>query len=58
MAYDEENTELIKDKYNEVDHIHDQLLLKLTLFRSKLVNEKAVEYLMQGVGRRIKILTK
>lgn len=58
MAYDEENTKLITEKYDEVDHMHNQLLLKLSSFRSKLANEKAAEYLMQGVGRRLKIITK
>ena len=58
MAYDEENAKLITEKYDEVDHMHDQLILKLSLFRSKLANEKAAEYLMQGVGRRLKIITK
>lgn len=58
MIYDEESTKLIKDKYNEVDNIHDQLILQLTRLRSKLAKEKAAEYLMQGVGRRLKILIK
>ena len=58
MTYDEKNTKLITEKYDEVDHIHDRLMFKLSLFRSKLKNKKAAEYLMQGVGRRLKILTK
>jgi hypothetical protein len=58
MIYDEESTRLIKDKYNEIDKIHDQLVLQLQLFRSKLTKERTAEYLMQGVGRRLKILIK
>jgi len=58
MAYDEENTKLITEKYDEVDHMHNQLILRLSSFRSKPANEKAAEYLMQGAGRRLNILTK
>ena len=58
MYYDKENIKKIKAKYSEVDHIYMQLMLKLSHMRSDLKSEKACEYLMQGVGRRLNILTR
>jgi len=58
MSYDKENVKKIKEKYNEIDHISKQLMQRLLSLRLKLTNEKAFEYLMQGVGRRLNILTK
>lgn len=58
MAYDEENTILIKEKYDEIDHMYSELMHTLLSFRSKLTNKKASEYLMQGVSRRLNILTR
>lgn len=58
MSYDKENIKKIKAKYSEVDHIYMQLMLKLSHVRSNLTSEKACEYLMHGVGRRLSILTK
>lgn len=48
MVYDEENVIKIKEKYAGIHHIYEQLMLKLLHLRSKLTNEKACEYLMQG----------
>ena len=58
MAYDEENIKKIKEGYAEIDNIHRELMLKLSHLRLKLTNENACEYLMQGVCRRLNILTK
>lgn len=58
MSYSEENIKKIKEKYADVDYIYRQLMLKLSRVHSKLTNEKAREYLMQGVGRRLTIFTK
>lgn len=58
MSYDEENIKKIKEKHAELDHIYKQLMLKLSYMRSNLTSKKACEYLMQGVGRRLNILTK
>ena len=58
MAYSEENIKEIKKKYADVVNIHMQLMLKLSRFQSRLTNEKAREYLMQGVGRRLNVFSK
>ena len=58
MSYGEKNIIEIKKQYDDIGHIHRQLILKLSCLRSKLTNEKACEYLVQGVGRRLNILTK
>lgn len=58
MAYDEKNTKLLTERYEEVFHTFDQLMLKLSYSRNKLSNERASEYLMQGVGRRLSVLSK
>lgn len=58
MAYDRENTRLILEKYDEVDHMHGELMSKLLSVGLKLTNEKASEYLMQGVSRRLNILAR
>jgi hypothetical protein len=58
MAYDEENIKKIKEKFAEIDHVYTRLVLKLSQLRLKLKNEEACEYLVQGVGRRLNILTR
>ena len=58
MVYDEENIKKIKEKYAEIDHVYTRLVLNLSHLRLKLTNEKACEYLVQGVGRRLNILTR
>ena len=58
MFYNEEDIIKIKEKYADIHHIYEELMLKLLHLRSKLTKEKAREYLMQGVGRRLNVLTK
>jgi hypothetical protein len=58
MVYSEDNLKKINEKYGEINHIHNRLLLQLMSFQQALKNEKAREYLMQGVGRRLKTLTR
>jgi len=58
MAYLEEALAKINGKYRKLEFSHDELLLKLMSFQQRLKNEKAKEYLMQGVGRRLKILAR
>ncbi len=57
MAYTEDNLKEINEKYAEINHIHNKLLRQLMSFQQRLKNEKAREYLKQGVGRRLKTLT-
>ena len=58
MTYSTETLVEIYEKYREINNTHDKLLLRLTSFQRTLTNEKAREYLMQGVGRRLKTLTR
>lgn len=58
MPYSEENLEKINDKFGEVNHVHDQLVSQLLSFQHTLENERAREYLLQGVGRRLETLTR
>lgn len=58
MIYGEENVKNIKEDYAEIDHIYTRLMLKLSDLRLKLTNERAREYLVQGVCRRLNILTR
>jgi len=58
MVYSEIQIEEINDKYQEVNRTDDKLLLRFMTFQQKLKNEKAREYLIQGVGRRVKTLTR
>ena len=58
MAYDERSLQEISEKYAELHEVHDRLMLRLMTLRSKLTNDKAKDYLMQGVGRRLGILTR
>jgi hypothetical protein len=58
MAYAEDSLKEINEKYSDINHIHKKLLLHLISFQQRLKNEKAREHLMQGVGRRLKTLTR
>lgn len=59
MTYDDPSLRKIREKYQDIRRVHDQLVLrKLKPLQSKLKNDKAKEYLLQGVGRRLKILTR
>lgn len=58
MVYDEENIKKIKEKYADIDQVYARLVLKLSHLHSILRSKKACEYLMQGVGRRLNILTR
>jgi hypothetical protein len=58
MAYSDETLVQLAEKYQEVSQSHKNLLLDLMFFRQKLGKEKSKEYLMQGVGRRLDILTR
>jgi hypothetical protein len=58
MRYDEQALESISEKYSEVSRIHDQLMLRLFFAESRLHDGKAKAYLLQGVARRLKSLTR
>ena len=58
MTYSTENLVEIYEKYREINNTHDKLLLGLMSFQQTLKNEKARKYLMRGVGRRLKTLTR
>ena len=54
----EKNLAEINKKYLKINHTYDNLLLRLMFFQQTLKKEKAHEYLMQGVGRRLKTLAR
>lgn len=58
MTYSLENLAEINKKYLKINHTYDNLLLRLMFFQQTLKKEKAHEYLMQGVGRRLKTLAR
>jgi len=58
MVYAEDSLKEINQKYGEINDIRDKLLLQLMFFEQRLQNERAREYLMQGVARRLKTLTR
>ncbi len=56
MVYSQESLDEIKVKYNEIHLLYREQVLNLAIFQNKLNNEKACEYLMHGVVRRLDIL--
>ena len=58
MPCDERSLKEIREKYQDIGRIHDQLMLRLMSLLSRLKNDKAKEYLMQGAGRRLNIVTR
>lgn len=56
MAYSEEGLVKIEEKYEELGATYNNLNNELMNFCQRLEKENAKEYLMQGVGRRLKIL--
>lgn len=58
MSYDERSLKEITAKYENIITTYSQLLRQLGSLLSKLTNEKAREYLMQGAGRRLNTVTR
>lgn len=58
MPYDKCSLKEITTKYQDTSRIHAQLMLRLMSLLSKLKNDKSKEYLMQGAGRRLNILSR
>jgi hypothetical protein len=58
MTYDERALKEITEKYQDKGRVHDKLILQLRSLFSKLTNTKAKEYLIQGAGRRLNVLTR
>lgn len=58
MAYSDKSLAEIDEKYRKLNYTYSNLLLGLMSFQQRLKNEKAKEYLMQGVGRRLKTLAR
>ena len=58
MTYSKEHLDEINQKYKDINQPYNNLLLTLYDFQPQLENKKAVEYLMQGAGRRIKTLNR
>lgn len=56
MLYDESSANDIMEKYSQLYQHRRKLLLQLMSLAPSLKNQKANEYLMQGVGRRLDIL--
>lgn len=58
MRYEEQALKDIAEKYAKVGRIHEQLALRLSSMASNLRDARAKEHLIQGVGRRLSILTR
>ena len=58
MQYDPQSLNDITKKYQDTDIIHNQLIVRLQTLTSSLTVIQAKEYLLQGAGRRLKILTR
>jgi hypothetical protein len=58
MPYDERSLKEITAKYQNTGRTRDRLMLRLMSLLAKLTNVKAKEYLMQGAGRRLNIVTR
>ena len=58
MVYSNESLEEIKRKYAEVSIKSEKLVFKLLSLHERLRNAQARKYLMQGAGRRVRILTR
>jgi len=58
MVYDNTGILKTKKKYAEIKNNYKILIHKLSELNTKLKNNKAQEYLMHGVGRRIVILSR
>jgi hypothetical protein len=58
MSYKKEDIVKIKTQYNNTKKVCQSLLINLARLNLKLKNKKSSEYLMHGVGRRLRILTR
>jgi hypothetical protein len=58
MVYDNAGILKTNAKYAEIKDNYKYLILKLSVLNNKLKSNKAQEYLMQGAGRRIVILSR
>jgi hypothetical protein len=56
MVYNKAAILKIQRKYNEIKDSYKDIMIALSDLNAKLNRKKAQEYLMQGAGRRIKIL--
>ena len=54
--YSERNLRKLDNEYHLVDRTYDDTLLKLAYLAATLTNEDAKEYVLQGAGRRLRIL--
>lgn len=58
MFYGKDHISQLQDKFDKIDNIYARLVEKLAFLQSELKNGKAQEYLLQGVGRRLSVLTR
>ncbi len=58
MAYSQEQIKAVNKQYHKVNVDHHELTLNLMSFHNKLKNNKAREYVSQGVARRLKTIIK
>jgi len=58
MIYSDKNIKDIRRFISKLDDTYMALFVAITDLRTKLKNEDAIEHLMQGVARRLKILTR
>lgn len=56
MVYAQDSVDDISEKYHQLNLMHTNLILKLGTFQQNLKDEKAREYILHGVGRRLKTL--
>jgi len=58
MFYGKNHILQLQDKFDKTDKIYARLVQKLAALQLELKNVKAREYLLQGVGRRLSVLTR
>ncbi len=58
MIYNEDSLNEITKEYDRIPQINNQLFREFYNLNLKLTNDKAKEYLTQGVARRLKIITR
>lgn len=58
MAYSEEALQELEEKFQQLHLTKNNILLELYSFQEKLTADKAKEYLLQGVARRLKTLSR
>ena len=58
MDYSDKNVKEIERHYNDLERKYNEIILKLTALQSTFKEKKSIEYLYQGVMRRLKVMRK